>query len=37
MESYGGFAVTKFNMNEEQQEENIDAELGGWVGVGGWV
>lgn len=28
MESDGGFAVTKFNMNEERQEGNIDAEVG---------
>ncbi len=27
MESDGGFAVTKFNMNEERQEGNIDAEV----------
>lgn len=35
MESDGGFAVTKFNMNEERQEGNIDAEVRGWVGGGG--
>jgi hypothetical protein len=35
MESDGGFAVTKFNMNEERQEGNIDAEVRGFVSAWG--
>lgn len=31
MESDGGFAVTKFNMNAEREEGNIDEEVRGYI------